>query len=175
MQSLWGSARLLFAALFLACAALLGYGLYLEFGRGLVPCPLCLLQRACYGLIALVALPAMIHGPRRIWRWFYGLPAIVFAATGAAIAARQVWLQHLPPDKVPECGPDLYFMQEMVGWHEALGWALKGTGECAKVDWTFLTLSIAEWSLLWFISIVIMLAAWLWYSRPSRAYGGAPA
>jgi disulfide bond formation protein DsbB len=74
---------------------------------------------------------------------------------GAAAASRQVWLQHLPADKVPQCGPDLFFMLENFPLSRTLTTLFSGTGECAVVDWTFLGLSIAEWSLLWFVALAL--------------------
>ena len=73
----------------------------------------------------------------------------------ASTASRQVWLQHLPEDKVPQCGPDLYFMIENFPLGRTLRTLIEGTGECAKVDWTFLGLSIAEWSLICFTGLAI--------------------
>src|SRR5690606_33616975 len=83
-----------------------------------------------------------------------GMVSLV-ALTGGAISARQVWLQHLPADKVPECGPGLDYMLEAFPLSEALKMILSGSGECAEVDWTFLGFSIAEWSLLWFLIFFI--------------------
>jgi len=83
----------------------------------------------------------------------------IFAGIGASIAARQTWLQHLPPELVPECGPDLSFMLEMYPLLETIEKALRGTGDCAEVSWRFLTLSIAEWSVVCFLGLFIT-AAW---------------
>ncbi|HEY9530717.1 MAG TPA: disulfide bond formation protein B [Burkholderiales bacterium] len=136
----------------LACALLLGYGYYLEHVQGLEPCPLCLVQRGFFYAVMAVSIVAAVHGrsPR-----FYGIVAALFATGGAATAARQVWLQHLPPDKVPQCGPDLFFMLDNFPLSRTLKTLVSGTGECAAVDWTFLGLSIAEWSLLWFAAFVL--------------------
>ena len=71
---------------------------------------------------------------------------------------RQVWLHHLPPDKVPQCGPDLFFMLDNFPLSRTLKTLISGTGECAVVDWTFLGLSIAEWSLLWFGAFLLYFA-----------------
>jgi disulfide bond formation protein DsbB len=90
----------------------------------------------------------------------------LLAAGGAAIASRQVWLQHLPADQVPACGPDLFFMLENFPLAQTLKRLVSGTGECAKVDWTFLGLSIAEWSLACFV-VLGLYAAWL-ALRPRR-------
>src|SRR6185295_6470276 len=96
------------------------------------------------------------------------LAAAAFALGGAGVAARQVWLQHLPADKVPQCGPDLYFMLENFPFSRTLKTLLSGTGECAAVDWTFLGLSIAEWSLACFAALLLY-SLWLARSRWKRA------
>jgi len=153
----WRVAALLPA---LACAALLGFGYYLQYVGGLNPCPLCLVQRGFFYAVMGICLLAALHNPARSGRVVYGAAAALFAAGGFAVAARQVWLQHLPPDKVPQCGPDLYFMLENFPLSRTLQTLLKGTGECAVVDWTFLGLSIAEWSLAWF-AVLFCYGAWL--------------
>jgi disulfide bond formation protein DsbB len=153
-----------------ACAALLGFAYYLQYVQGLEPCPLCLLQRGFYyAVLATFALGA-IHGRgRRI----YGGVAAFFAVGGFAAAARQVWLQHLPPERVPACGPDLFFMLENFPLSRTLRTLVSGTGECAVVDWTFLGLSIAEWSLAWFAAFALY-ALWLTLRRsPSIAAAAA--
>ena len=132
------------------CALLLGFGYYLQYAQGLDPCPLCQVQRAFYYLAGLAFLAGALHG--RLIPAYASLAAL-FALGGAAVAARQVWLQHLPADKVPQCGPDLAFMLKNLPISRTLEKLFTGTGECAVVDWSFLGLSIAEWSLLWFVAL----------------------
>jgi disulfide bond formation protein DsbB len=160
----WRSAALLAA---LACAGLLGFGYYLQYLQGLDPCPLCLVQRGFFYAVMGTAILAAAHGPRGWGRTIYGGIAALFAAGGFAAAARQVWLQHLPPERVPQCGPDLYFMLENFPLSRTLQTLIKGTGECAVVDWTFLGLSIAEWSLGCFAALFCY-ALWLAFSSRSR-------
>jgi disulfide bond formation protein DsbB len=138
----------------LACAALLGFGYFLQHIQGLEPCPLCLVQRGFFYAVMAVCIVAALHDR---WRIFYGVLGALFAVGGAAAASRQVWLQHLPPDKVPQCGPDLFFMLENFPLSRTFSTLFSGTGECAVVDWTFLGLSIAEWSLLWFVALALYL------------------
>ena len=155
MRPLPVSTRVGFALPALACALLLAFGYYLQYVRGLEPCPLCLVQRGFfYGVLAVCVVGAL-HGR---WTLFYAVLATLFALGGAAAASRQVWLQHLPADKVPQCGPDLFFMLENFPLARTLQTLFSGTGECAVVDWTFLGLSIAEWSLAWFVALVLFLA-----------------
>jgi protein dithiol:quinone oxidoreductase len=152
--------RARFALAAAVCAALLAFGYYLQYARGLEPCPLCLLQRGFFYAVMAVLILGALHGPGRIGTAVYAVLALLFAVGGAAVASRQVWLQHLPPDKVPQCGPDLFFMLENFPLSRTLKTLVAGTGECAKVDWTFLGLSIAEWSLLWFAALAVY-AVWL--------------
>ena len=151
-------------AIAVICAALLGYGYYLQYGQGLEPSPLCLVQRLFFYAVMIIFLIAAVHAPRRIGARIYAALALLFAAGGAATAARQVWLQHLPPNRVPQCGPDLYFMLQNFPLSSTLEKLVRGTGECAAVDWKFLGLSIAGWSLVWF-AIFIVAAAWLLLRR----------
>jgi disulfide bond formation protein DsbB len=157
MNILRASPRAGFALVALACALLLGFGYFLQYAKGLEPCPLCLLQRGFFYALLAACLVGALHGKGALG---YGLGAFLFAAGGAAVASRQVWLQHLPADRVPACGPDLFFMLENFPLAQTLKRLVAGTGECAKVDWTFLGLSIAEWSLACFV-VLGLYAAWL--------------
>lgn len=148
--------RLLFAATALACAGLLAYGYYLQYHDGLEPCPMCIFQRLCFmGVLVICAIGA-IHGPRGAGRLVYGGLTVLVALVGGGIAARQVWLQHLPEDRVPACGPGLEYMLEMYPLADVIRKALRGSGDCALVDWTFLGLSIAEWSLACFTLVAFV-------------------
>ncbi len=161
------NSRSAFALPFVACALLLGYGYYLQYAQALEPCPLCLVQRGFFYAVGLVCLLGALHGPRRLGVAVYGVLAALLAAGGAATATRQVWLQHLPKDKVPQCGPDLFFMLENLPLSRTLEKLVQGSGECAAVDWKFLGLSIAGWALVWF-ALLAVYALWL-ASRGLRA------
>ncbi len=150
----------------LTCAALLAYAYYLQYFEGQDPCPLCLVQRFFYYGILFALAAGALHGPGRKGVIAYSLGALLFAAGGIATAARQVWLQHLPADQVPACGPDLYFMAENFPLGRTLQLLLRGSGQCAEVHWTFLGLSIAEWALVSFAMILVISA--LQFLRPAR-------
>lgn len=153
------SPRLLFLGLFLICTGLLAYGLYLQHVVGLEPCPMCVMQRYAFALIGAVALLAAAHGPQRNGTVVYGLLTLASAVAGAAVAAQQTRLQLQPPS-LAECGPGFAYMMESFGLAEALPMIFSGAGDCAASDWTFLGLTIANWSLLCFIAIALY-SLWL--------------
>lgn len=140
---------------FLACASLIGFALYLQYYEYQDPCPLCLLQRIVYIALAVVFLVAALHGPGRMGAAIYGGLSFVTAAVGASIATRHVWLQHLPKDLVPQCGPSLEFTFRKYPMFQAFEKVFAGSGQCAEVGWTFIGLSIAEWSLICFVLLGI--------------------
>ena len=156
MFSLLNTRRLVFLIPGLACALLLGFGYYLQAVAGLTPCPLCIFQRLAFFATGGIALLAALHGPARLGARLYACAMGGAAVTGGGIAARQVWLQHLPADRIPECGPGLDFLLEVYPLAEAIQTVLRGSGDCAKVDWTLLGLSIAEWSLACFSALCVL-------------------
>ncbi|HBD20306.1 MAG TPA: disulfide bond formation protein B [Arenimonas sp.] len=140
---------------FLLCAALLAYAIYVQFGMLMLPCPLCILQRLAFAAMGIVFLVGGLHSPKgRVGRAVYGLLAFAAAAAGAGVAGRHVWLQSLPASEVPLCtSMGLDYMVEAMGPLKALSSVLAGSGECAKVDWTFLGLSMPAWTLAWFVGL----------------------
>lgn len=136
----------------LACAGLLSYGLYVQHVLFIDPCPLCVLQRLAFTWTGAVALLAAIHNPRGVGRLVYGVLLILGAAAGMAIAARHLWLQSLPADRVPDCGMGLNYMLETLPFTQVLSEVLRGSGECANVDWVFLGLSMPGWTFLWYLA-----------------------
>ncbi len=143
--------RLGYSAGFLVCAGLIGFALYLQYYDGQDPCPLCLLQRVVYLAMMAIFLVAALHGPRRTGAMVYGGLLVTAAIIGAALASRHVWLQHLPKDRIPECGPGLEYMVRKYSPFRVLEKVLAGSGECAESAWSFLELTIAGWSLAWFV------------------------
>jgi disulfide bond formation protein DsbB len=140
----------------LACAVLLGAGYYLQYFQGQDPCPLCLVQRGFYYAFGAVFLAAALHNPGRAGSIAYSIAGFVVALGGAGAAARQVWLQHLPAEQVPACGPDLFYMLENFPLGRVIEKLFAGSGQCAEVKWRFLGFSIAEWSLGWFALFVLL-------------------
>jgi disulfide bond formation protein DsbB len=160
--------RVMFAIGAAVCVALLVYAYYLQYARGLEPCPLCLIQRGFFYAVMALFVAAALQGPGKLATWVYSILIVLFAAGGAATAGRQVWLQSLPADQVPACGPDLFFMLNNLPLGRTIQKVFQGSGECAVVDWKFLGLSIAGWSLVWF-AILAAYALWLALRRPRSA------
>ena len=146
--------RLIYFAIFLVCAGLIGFALYLQHSLGLEPCPMCILQRYAFIVVGVIALVAAIHHPGLVGRRIYSGLLVVMAAAGGGVAIRHVYLEHNPP-KIFDCGADVGFMLESFPLTEALPMIFRGTGDCTKVVWRFLGLSIAEWSLICFTLLII--------------------
>lgn len=147
------SPRIYFFLGFIGCVLLLGTGAYLQFVEELEPCPLCISQRLAILATGLVFLVAALHNRGHK---IYGLLGGLTALTGASISARHVWLQHLPPDQVPECSPGLEYVFQHFPLADTIKLMLTGTGECAKVDWTLLGLSIPAWTLVAFLGLAAL-------------------
>lgn len=140
-----------FVIVLLCCGGLLGFAFYQQYRAFLDPCPLCVFQRIGFMGMALFAALAAVHNPARTGRRIYGVLTALCAAFGAGVAGRHVWLQSLPADQVPECGPGLNYMLETMPLTEALSKVFLGSGSCAEVHWTFLGLSMPGWTLVWFV------------------------
>ena len=158
------TARMWNLFVFVSCAAMVSYAIYVQYVDYLDPCPLCILQRVAFMWMAAFALLAAVHNPavtgRRVYAWLVTLGAVV----GAGLAGRHVWLQHLPPDLVPECGPGLNYMLENFPITEVLSTVLRGSGSCAELDWTLLGVGIPVWTLLWFIGLGVV-SLWFAYRK----------
>ncbi len=146
--------RIVFAAIFIACAALIASAVYLQEHEGLEPCPMCILQRYAFVAIAAIALIAAIHNPRQTGRRVYGGLLALAAIAGGGVAMRHVYLEHNPP-QIYDCGADFGYMLESFPLADLLPMIFKGTGDCTKVLWRFLGLSIAEWALIWFAIFLV--------------------
>ncbi|HBX26776.1 MAG TPA: disulfide bond formation protein B [Gammaproteobacteria bacterium] len=151
----------------LMCAMLLSVALYLEFVSGLVPCALCLAQRVMFGLIGIGCLLYLLpfYGSRLI----FGLLSFVSSGLGVWLASRQLWLQSLPEDQVPACGPDIYFILERLPIFDSLKAMFFGSGNCAEVQWIFLNLSIPGWTLLFYV-FTASTSMWLIIFRGPRPF-----
>jgi protein dithiol:quinone oxidoreductase len=156
------NARAWFFLGFLACFSMLAIGAYFQLVKELEPCPLCISQRIAIFITGVVLLAGAIHNPDGYGRKMYAVLGCLSALSGAAISTRHVWLQSLPSDEVPECGPGLEYVFENFPLSETIKLMLNGTGECAEVLWTFLGLSIPGWTLVAFISLATLSLLQFW-------------
>jgi protein dithiol:quinone oxidoreductase len=140
---------------FVVCAGLMAFALYLQYAQDLEPCPLCIFQRVAVVAMGLVFLIAAIHNPGRFGAGVYAVLQLVGGGAGTALASRQVWLQSLPKDQVPVCGMSLSYMLDTLPFTETLRKVLEGSGECAEKSWELLHLSIAGWTLVFFVTMVV--------------------
>jgi disulfide bond formation protein DsbB len=146
--------RIGYALGFLVCLGLMAYALYLQYGQDLEPCPLCVLQRACVIAMGVVFLVAAFQNPGRSGATVYALLQLVIGGAGAVLATRQTWLQSLPKDQVPACGMSLNYMLDTLPFTDVLNKVFEGSGECAEKGWEFLRLSIAGWTLVFFVAMI---------------------
>ena len=148
--------RSLFFLAFMAGALTLGASFYLEYGALLRPCFLCQVQRAYLAAFALINLVATLHGAKRSAAYCYGLASMGCALLGAVTAIRQVLLQNATPEQAPDCWPSLQYMIENLSFWQALQSTVKGTVDCVEINWTLFDLSLPEWSLLFFLGMLVL-------------------
>ena len=158
--------RSVLLAIAIVCFSLLAFGIYLQEGKGLVPCPMCIVQRYCLILVMIFALlGAIFFKAKKAKRWIVSVS--FFSVAGAFVAARQSFLQWYPPEAF-SCGRDFYGMVEDFPLKKLVPMIFKGSGDCVIIDWTFLGLSIANWSFLNFIFILALVLS-SWYAAKTRS------
>lgn len=163
LQSL--SPRLVFFGLVLLAIASMAIAVYFMSGHlELDACPLCMTQRIFVAAWGLVAVVALVHNPVSWGRRVYGALCALAGLGGGAVAARHVWLQHLPEDQVPACGPPLEYLVDTLPFTEVISTVLMGDGNCAEVVWTFMGLSIPEQTLILF-AVASVISLWQTFRR----------
>lgn len=161
MQPNSSNFRIQFALGFLACAAMMAFAYYAEHVLHLEPCPLCIFQRVAAVALGIVFLIGALAAPQSAGgRRGFGIAAFLAAGAGIAVAGRHVWIQSLPADQVPACGPTLDYMRHAMGFSKMLVKVLSGSGECAEINWRFLGFSMPVWVLACFV----VLALWALYA-----------
>ncbi|MCY7370834.1 MAG: disulfide bond formation protein B [Polaromonas sp.] len=145
------SPRRLLSLICAACVAMLAFGLYLQHVVGLEPCPMCIVQRYALMAVALAAGITALTSKKPLLMSGSAL-MLLLSGFGAFVAARQSFLQWYPPE-IASCGRDFYGMIETFPLKRAIPMIFKGSGDCSKIDWTFLGLSIANWSFIGFVAI----------------------
>lgn len=137
---------------------LLCVALFMEYAVGLAPCPLCMMQRLWIAIIGIIAYASLIHNPR--WG-IYPLAGALASVIGAGFSIRQLWLQSLPEDQIPACGPDLQYMLDVFPLSDVLIAMTSGTGDCAEVSWSLFGIAIPGWTLLGFAALLYTCVAQL--------------
>lgn len=148
--------RITFFIIAAGCAGLMGIGLIMQYVFDMEPCPLCITQRVFIVAVGAFSLIAGIHNPATLFRRIYGGLAVISAVIGGGVSARHVWIQNLPEDQVPTCGPGLSYMFETLPMWDALSLLFAGDGNCADEVWSFLGLSIPGWTLVAFIGLACL-------------------
>jgi protein dithiol:quinone oxidoreductase len=154
------TARQGWVLLLLGCVGPLGFALYLQHVVGLEPCPMCIVQRYAMTVLALIAVIGSVVTHKKAGQALV-VAGVLSAGFGAFVAARQSWLQWYPPNIV-SCGRDFYGMIEAFPLQRTIPLIFRGSGDCTKIDWTFLGGSIANWTFLVFLGMAIWLLAVVW-------------
>jgi len=139
----------------LVCAGLMGWALWIQYGLGLDPCPLCALQRMAVVAIGIVFLIAGLHNPGRTGAAVYAVLTFVIGAFGIVTAMRHVWIQALPKGEVPACGMGLNYMLETLPLTDVLAKVFKGSGECAEKAWMLFGLAIPSWTFVFYVAMIV--------------------
>jgi len=139
------SPRSLHLMLFVASLSFIAIALVMEHWLELEPCPLCILQRVGVIALGVVALVGALHNPGILGHKIYSGLGIIAGLSTIGVAARQLWLQSLPPDQVPACGPSLDYLMDVFPLMDVLQMILSGDGSCAEVSWQWLGISIPGW------------------------------
>lgn len=156
-MKLWRTldSRWLYLAGALVVSGLFGAALYLQYVLHEEPCPLCMVQRVIFISILVLFVIAALHNPKRGGVKVYGALISLLALSGIGVASRHIWIQHLPKDEVPACGPGLDYMLQNFPMADVWQELLHGSGECAAKGWSFLGFGIPEWSLFWYVLLGI--------------------
>ena len=150
---------------FAVCTGMMMFALFAQYVLDMEPCPLCIFQRVAVIAMGVLFIVAALHDPARIGSRIYATLLTLVSLAGLGVAGRHVWLQNLPKDQVPSCGPGLDFMLETFPIMEVLRNVLSGSGECAEVSWRFLGLTIPGWTLIAFLALA---AYAIWVNWPVR-------
>jgi disulfide bond formation protein DsbB len=152
IEAMRAKRRLVDVGVVVFCLGLLGYALFLQYYRGLDPCPLCLFQRiAIICLTVAYFLAALVTDRLRVLRIVVSVLIGLVALAGSGVAIRHLYIQSLPPGSVPACGASLDYLWDVFPVVDVLRKVLTGSGECAKIDWTFMGLAMPAWVLIWLV------------------------
>ncbi len=162
LQWFWNTRRLNLLAFGMSILGIVIAVVYFQNHLDLLPCPLCIFQRVALIAGAIISLIAALHGPGQLGYRIYAIAGLIASGFGIFIAARHIWIQNLPPELVPTCGPDLGYMMQAFPFFEMVQTVLNGSGECAEIQWSFLGLTIPGWVLVIFIIYTLFFLLQLW-------------
>ena len=146
---------------FIGTVLFLAYALYTEYYLYLSPCPLCMVQRYIYVLIGILFFITFLKPPIAWGRKLFGILKLLVSLFGMFVAGWHVRLQHLPPEEVPDCGPGLDYMLDVLPWKDILSQLINGSGDCAEVVWSFIGLSMPTWSFICFLGYFFYTIFWM--------------
>lgn len=135
---------------FLIVCALLTFSIYLQRFKGFIPCPLCSLQRMAFTVLGILFLIGFFVYRKWLARLIVTIFLAVFSLVGLSLAGRQIWLQHFPTHTGDECGAGLKYMLSVLPIDQVLKQVIVGSGECTERGWEWLSLDLADWSMVWF-------------------------
>lgn len=145
---------------FITTVLMIAYAYYEQYVEFLDPCPLCLIQRFIIIAIGSLYLVTFIIPPQNFFRKIVAFVISLVAVFGIFVSGRHVWLQNLPADEVPACGPGLSYMFENFPIGSVLKDLFTGSGECAEISWRFLGLTMPMWTLICFVGFIIYTILW---------------
>lgn len=154
---------------FCVCVLLMAYALYAQYVLHLEPCPLCIFQRIAVMALGVIFLLAVLQNPKPIGARIYGALISIAALAGMAVSARHIWIQAQPPGSVPACGASLDYLMQIMSVTEVIGKVLAGSGECARIEWRLLGLSMPWWVVFALIALLIW-GALVNFARPAREW-----
>lgn len=140
---------------FIIVVAILLTSIYFQVFDGIMPCPLCILQRITFGILGILFLIGMICA-KHACRLIINTLSTLVALLGIALAGRQVWLQHFPSANSSECGVSLEYMMQVLPMNEVVQKIFSGSAECTQRGWELLHLNMAEWALICFIGFLVL-------------------
>jgi protein dithiol:quinone oxidoreductase len=144
---------------------------YFQKALGLLPCPMCVAQRGFTMAVGVIAMAAFLHNPGILGQRLYSLMIIGAALGGGSVSARQVWLQSLPEDQIPACGPTLdWMLTANFPMQEIVAAMFFGEGSCAEIHWQLMGLSIPGWTL---VAFILLAAAGSWQLLRTLSRQGA--
>ena len=146
--------RMTFLLIFLGCTGLMLVGYYMQYVMGLEPCALCMTQRVFIVAVGVMGLLGFLINPQGAGRKVIATLGGLLAVAGGYFSSRQIYLQNLPEDQVPACGPSVDYLLDNFPLMEALEVLLRGDGNCAEVSWSFLGVSIPGWTLVAFVGLL---------------------